>query len=280
MIIFSSTIRRRDMSPAGATQPQQQAAPAPTPSVQRPKKFQVVPVPGEFSRGRWKCSDTRGGSAMGVFGNYPEGAEYESVVTFKNKKITVRRKFYRPVVKTPEEVAREQQKENQKHVTVVNHTIRDAKAGKMIAPGEEIEVIIMSPQEKAPVEMAQSSTVIISSQTHTTSNPALDEIDDNLQTVQQVTPSASKDEDEGIAASTSSTVVAIDNKIVQAMDLVKTHLTFAVREEVETLRSHISDLESRLSALREENRQLREHRITIFEVIIMHILSSAINASL
>uniref|UniRef100_A0A915MEU8 Uncharacterized protein n=1 Tax=Meloidogyne javanica TaxID=6303 RepID=A0A915MEU8_MELJA len=40
--------------------------------------------------------------------------------------------------------------------------------------------------------------------------------------------------------------VAIDNKIEQAMDLVKTHLTFAVREEVEILRSTIMDLENKV----------------------------------
>ena len=44
-------------------------------------------------------------------------------------------------------------------------------------------------------------------------------------------------------------VVAIDNKIEQAMDLVKTHLTFAVREEVEILRSTIADLESKVANL-------------------------------
>ncbi|PIC15955.1 hypothetical protein B9Z55_022732 [Caenorhabditis nigoni] len=36
----------------------------------------------------------------------------------------------------------------------------------------------------------------------------------------------------------------IDNKIEQAMDLVKTHLMFAVREEVDGLRSKIFDLEN------------------------------------
>uniref|UniRef100_A0A8R1I1J3 tRNA pseudouridine(55) synthase n=1 Tax=Caenorhabditis japonica TaxID=281687 RepID=A0A8R1I1J3_CAEJA len=35
----------------------------------------------------------------------------------------------------------------------------------------------------------------------------------------------------------------IDNKIEQAMELVKTHLTYAVREEVDTLRNTIADLE-------------------------------------
>ncbi|ULT83533.1 hypothetical protein L3Y34_012632 [Caenorhabditis briggsae] len=73
------------------------------------------------------------------------------------------------------------------------------------------------------------------------------------------TDPAKMDETAKLANATSNTVVAIDNKIVQAMDLVKTHLTFAVREEVECLRSTITDLEERLNALREENRLLREN---------------------
>ncbi|CEF69038.1 TSC-22 / Dip / Bun family and ATPase, AAA-type, core domain and Alpha/beta hydrolase fold-3 domain and P-loop containing nucleoside triphosphate hydrolase domain-containing protein [Strongyloides ratti] len=40
------------------------------------------------------------------------------------------------------------------------------------------------------------------------------------------------------------TLVAIDHKIEQAMDLVKTHLMFAVREEVDSLRSRIKELEA------------------------------------
>uniref|UniRef100_A0A915NNX8 Uncharacterized protein n=2 Tax=Meloidogyne TaxID=189290 RepID=A0A915NNX8_9BILA len=53
-------------------------------------------------------------------------------------------------------------------------------------------------------------------------------------------------------------VVAIDNKIEQAMDLVKTHLTFAVREEVEILRSTIMDLENKVNFLENENQILRQ----------------------
>jgi hypothetical protein len=54
-------------------------------------------------------------------------------------------------------------------------------------------------------------------------------------------------------------VVAIDNKIEQAMDLVKTHLTFAVREEVEILRSTIADLEAKVANLDGENQILRAY---------------------
>jgi len=43
------------------------------------------------------------------------------------------------------------------------------------------------------------------------------------------------------------------------MDLVKTHLMFAVREEVDVLRSKIVDLESTVLHLEAENALLREH---------------------
>ncbi|CAJ0569821.1 unnamed protein product, partial [Mesorhabditis spiculigera] len=54
-------------------------------------------------------------------------------------------------------------------------------------------------------------------------------------------------------------VIAIDNKIEQAMDLVKTHLTFAVREEVEVLRTTIMDLESKIQLLEAQNYIMRQY---------------------
>ncbi|XP_026886795.2 TSC22 domain family protein 2 isoform X2 [Electrophorus electricus] len=52
-------------------------------------------------------------------------------------------------------------------------------------------------------------------------------------------------------------VVAIDNKIEQAMDLVKSHLMFAVREEVEVLKDQIKELYERNSVLERENAVLK-----------------------
>ncbi|XP_004562025.1 TSC22 domain family protein 2 isoform X2 [Maylandia zebra] len=52
-------------------------------------------------------------------------------------------------------------------------------------------------------------------------------------------------------------VVAIDNKIEQAMDLVKSHLMYAVREEVEVLKEHIKELYERNSMLERENAVLK-----------------------
>ncbi|KAK6112433.1 TSC-22/dip/bun family protein [Brugia pahangi] len=55
------------------------------------------------------------------------------------------------------------------------------------------------------------------------------------------------------------TIIAIDGKIEQAMDLVKTHLMFAVREEVDVLRAKIMELEATILQLEAENTILREH---------------------
>ncbi|VDD87339.1 unnamed protein product [Enterobius vermicularis] len=63
----------------------------------------------------------------------------------------------------------------------------------------------------------------------------------------------------GTGTTSNASFVAIDSKIEQAMDLVKTHLMFAVREEVETLRSRILELEATVLQLDAENAILREH---------------------
>ncbi|XP_004932392.2 protein bunched, class 2/F/G isoform isoform X3 [Bombyx mori] len=70
------------------------------------------------------------------------------------------------------------------------------------------------------------------------------------------TQNAPPTEDES-ASGTSA--VAIDNKIEQAMDLVKSHLMFAVREEVEVLKERIAELMERITQLEVENTYLRAH---------------------
>ncbi|XP_029458777.1 TSC22 domain family protein 1 isoform X3 [Rhinatrema bivittatum] len=57
--------------------------------------------------------------------------------------------------------------------------------------------------------------------------------------------------------SSGASVVAIDNKIEQAMDLVKSHLMYAVREEVEVLKEQIKELIEKNSQLEQENSLLK-----------------------
>ncbi|XP_074555138.1 TSC22 domain family protein 4 isoform X2 [Halichoeres trimaculatus] len=61
----------------------------------------------------------------------------------------------------------------------------------------------------------------------------------------------------GDASSSSNSLMAIDNKIEQAMDLVKSHLMLAVREEVELLREQIRELQEKNQHLERENHILR-----------------------
>uniref|UniRef100_A0A3Q0T5V5 TSC22 domain family protein 1 n=1 Tax=Amphilophus citrinellus TaxID=61819 RepID=A0A3Q0T5V5_AMPCI len=58
-------------------------------------------------------------------------------------------------------------------------------------------------------------------------------------------------------SSSGNSLIAIDNKIEQAMDLVKSHLMLAVREEVELLREQIRELQERNQQLERENHTLR-----------------------
>ncbi|CAB1317820.1 unnamed protein product [Coregonus sp. 'balchen'] len=63
--------------------------------------------------------------------------------------------------------------------------------------------------------------------------------------------------DSSIGCASGASVVAIDNKIEQAMDLVKSHLMYAVREEVEVLKEQIKELFERNSMLEQENAVLK-----------------------
>ncbi|KAL6484085.1 hypothetical protein MHYP_G00089580 [Metynnis hypsauchen] len=60
-----------------------------------------------------------------------------------------------------------------------------------------------------------------------------------------------------LRSGSSGSMIAIDNKIEQAMDLVKAHLMLAVREEVEVLREQIKELSERNAQLERENYILR-----------------------
>ncbi|KAM4044608.1 TSC22 domain family protein 1 isoform 2-T2 [Anomaloglossus baeobatrachus] len=60
-----------------------------------------------------------------------------------------------------------------------------------------------------------------------------------------------------LKSASGASVVAIDNKIEQAMDLVKSHLMYAVREEVEVLKEQIKELNEKNSQLEQENSLLK-----------------------
>jgi hypothetical protein len=77
-----------------------------------------------------------------------------------------------------------------------------------------------------------------------------------VETVKKKEDNNTEDVDNGTSNS-ATTTVAIDNKIEQAMDLVKSHLMYAVREEVEVLKEKIAELMDKVGLLETENSNLR-----------------------
>ncbi|XP_071441997.1 protein bunched, class 2/F/G isoform-like [Hetaerina americana] len=85
--------------------------------------------------------------------------------------------------------------------------------------------------------------------------------------ISQVAPvvvpsSAAQGGAEEAESASGTSAVAIDNKIEQAMDLVKSHLMFAVREEVEVLKEKIAELMERINQLEAENSILKANAST------------------
>lgn len=91
----------------------------------------------------------------------------------------------------------------------------------------------MASQTNASTTVTSVASVVTTGVTGCTSNPATN-VNSNTNTTDQTAPSSQ---------------VAIDNKIEQAMDLVKSHLMFAVREEVDVLKERIKELESDIQIL-------------------------------
>ncbi|ULT83532.1 hypothetical protein L5515_018490 [Caenorhabditis briggsae] len=185
---------------------------------------------------------------MGIFGNYPPEDEYKMISVVRNNVITVRKKFRRhPPL--PEDATT-------KEADSIRVLQKSQPRLDQVPVTNQIKILIMDPETAAvTAQKLAANAVGVTEVVAPTSD-----ITSSMSSVTLLdTDPAKMDETAKLANATSNTVVAIDNKIVQAMDLVKTHLTFAVREEVECLRSTITDLEERLNALREENRLLREN---------------------
>ncbi|XP_066151753.1 TSC22 domain family protein 2-like [Euwallacea fornicatus] len=90
-----------------------------------------------------------------------------------------------------------------------------------------------------------SLTVLDTSQE---TNPEVKEVNSNVETSSDNADDPNKN---------NPVVNAIDNKIEQAMDLVKSHLMYTVREEVEVLKEKIAELMERIQQLETENNYLR-----------------------
>lgn len=245
------------------------SAMATTVRVPRERQFHVVPVPGVFTRGRWKCRDYREDDhtdSRDQILDFTDIREREvdgaNVVekTSSNGK-SAEAKIAPSDVPTNDPISSPVRESS----TIVVTSIAPAPS----TPQHHTHHVEATEQAIRELERGNPSRVAGTrpmSSSHSLSSSALTMATSAQAIVAQgaLVGGVSSTEDEtlttGSAASLSApNVVAIDNKIEQAMDLVKTHLTFAVREEVEVLRQTIAELEQRVSSLESENHLLRQY---------------------
>jgi hypothetical protein len=231
-----------------------------TASKPKERQFQVVPVPGTFTRGRWECWDYRDSHAPDTmileFADKSANNETHNTVPIINNHGVVNGNAINGTVPVApmaatmggaDVVVVPVPKESS---TIVVTSIAPAP----VTPSKDYtdsEVSTSVPLPSANSTNASEATPTITTETTTTfssDNPSnsvtrvtqISAADhSHLQQQMNTTPLSSRtptnnnndETDSTVTASTAAagaTVVAIDNKIEQAMDLVKTHLTFAV----------------------------------------------------
>ncbi|CAJ0600095.1 unnamed protein product [Cylicocyclus nassatus] len=211
----------------------------------RERQFHVVPVPGVFTRGRWKCRDYRD----------DDHSERDHILDFTEAR--------EREVTTGTENAAEKAPSNER--TAESKSAHDVKESSTIvvtsiAPAPVTPQRANTPREateRAMRDLERGHQAKILSLDNDAVPPALPKMPG---AEGSTTPADEEHPLPGNGATLPTpNVVAIDNKIEQAMDLVKTHLTFAVREEVEVLRQTIVELEQRVASLESENQLLRQY---------------------
>lgn len=133
-----------------------------------------------------------------------------------------------PAITAPHSTPYGTPKETQ-HAPVFEEVFTSSKT----APPPPIITTTTAPSEPtvAPASSPVSSSVPVSASASAVTLPTIATAAATVNTSALTTPS------------TTDSHTPIDNKIEQAMELVKTHLTYAVREEVDTLRNTIAELE-------------------------------------
>uniref|UniRef100_A0A7E4VHX5 TSC22 domain family protein 1 n=1 Tax=Panagrellus redivivus TaxID=6233 RepID=A0A7E4VHX5_PANRE len=211
------------------------------------RQFQVVPVPGVFTRGRWKCCDFREAQLVdeGILEFAKPGADAAnhdaSTIMVTSVAPIHLQTLQKQTQSTPASASNvpvddslDSSRSEQASSTLTASSLADTTTDSMGSPAQPAS---MTTELAVPVadipRHGSSATVNIP----ITSKPEAEEHNDTV---------------------SHANAQAIDSKIEQAMDLVKSHLTFAVREEVEDLKGTISQLKNKVSLLESQNTILRQ----------------------
>lgn len=206
-------------------------------------RFKVVPVETRYKRDRWTCVDYYDSLRDPYFSPNGKHAIAKPTAAIKKEEIVNRSSRSLSDIHPSSSPS------------VVQPTsgipVQQRPASHLIAPNPKP---VYTVPKVAPTAQVKASTIIqptvngqvkVSSETQISTGVMVAEANQSRRT-------------KSVAASPPAhNVLNIDNKIEQAMDLVKTHLMFAVREEVDGLRGKIFDLENHVRRLEAENSILK-----------------------
>ncbi|CAD5234349.1 unnamed protein product [Bursaphelenchus xylophilus] len=209
---------------------------------QKGPRFQVVRLPGQFTRGRWDCWDYR----------EPDQKQEDAGVLVFDSTTPSSTAVPHPG-ETPSTVPLSSVHTNQ---TALSNNVSPSNSSHAI--GEQNGTIVVTSIAQFQPNVNQNAQVSKPSAVPSAPSQPILSTSSSGKNLNKLGEESEGTSNMGLL-NAAANVVAIDNKIEQAMDLVKTHLTFAVREEVETLRNTIAELESKVTNLEQQNQMLRQY---------------------
>uniref|UniRef100_A0A1E1XCU9 Putative sequence-specific dna binding transcription factor n=1 Tax=Amblyomma aureolatum TaxID=187763 RepID=A0A1E1XCU9_9ACAR len=226
------------------------------------RRFKVVKIVSSepFGRGRWLCMDFVDPPAMQ--GDAKAGEERESGTAAADLPPAVSNEAVAHVYEIP--VGQTYPTNSQQSGPLYGIILPVSAGGQgasplgVLQPIAEQATAAEQPAPVAPPPQAAAVAPAPVAEQQQTLPPVAAAADATAQAADPVPENANKSATEEDSESTSAgSTVAIDNKIEQAMDLVKSHLMFAVREEVDVLKEKITELLDRIAQLEYENGILR-----------------------
>ncbi|XP_070538999.1 TSC22 domain family protein 1-like [Ptychodera flava] len=247
-----------------------------------PSRFRVVKVETiePIKRGRWTCTDYLDPPAEKEQINVPPDRTIEKEPTGSGNSSAASSVHYVPGqdsnAENPLNVVHEQQPQSAQTQTQPQQNQAPTQSQQpptaQQAPQQQSQNAVNNFENAtsaaAPQNNGQDSIQSSTTQSQPPSNPIdygthsmVEHIRDSLSVDMSSGAPSTDGQSEGEDSASGASVGAIDNKIEQAMDLVKSHLMYAVREEVEVLKEQIKELLERNSQLEKENNTLRQQQV-------------------
>lgn len=240
-------------------------------------RFKVVPVEARFQRGRWQCLDFTDDTDLkdqqdGFIVRDGSNAGTNTTSDEKEKENSTESSTMTKTAESTENAPEVATSQTQTKIELSDSTTLPSVSASVTTTASQITTGDNSTATSArPMVSRQASVSVATGPMRPRSNTDLADLmvrsmSPDMDRSGGMDPIDPQSAASGVASGQSAaavpeaaeSVAAIDNKIEQAMDLVKTHLTFAVREEVEVFKNTILELKQKVAVLEQQNQVLRK----------------------